>query len=154
MVFPSNYDLDTPMTNPIEAPAAPLQESPISLPTKSHRLKPSSPPEFSGDRTEGRAFLTSCELYMRLVPDQFPSEQQKIKWVWSFMKSGRAVYHVQNFLRHETRTGTPKFRTYMEFRQFFQKEFFQKDEVQQAIAWLESNEYFQGTRALEENSKS
>jgi len=53
-----------------------------------HKIKPAPPSDFSGDQAKGRAFLNSCELYMQLAGDQFPGEEEKISWAYSYMKSG------------------------------------------------------------------
>ena len=59
--------------------------------TTTHRLKPVTPSEFTGDRTKGRAFLNSCDLYIGLAPTQFADDQARIYWVLSFMKGNRAA---------------------------------------------------------------
>ena len=53
-------------------------------------LRPSVPTDFDGDRTKGKAFLTSCRTYIRLCPEGFPDDNVKIVWLLSYMKSGRA----------------------------------------------------------------
>ena len=53
-------------------------------------LKPSTPSEFDGERSKGRAFLTSCRTYIRLCPEAFDDEVQQIIWAMSYMKAGRA----------------------------------------------------------------
>jgi hypothetical protein len=57
-------------------------------PAENSKLKPSPPNDFDGDRTKGRAFLSSCELYFQLAPDQFVSEDIATHWALSFMKTG------------------------------------------------------------------
>jgi len=46
--------------------------------TTTHRLKPVTPSEFTGDRTKGHAFLNSCDLYIGLAPTQFANDQVRI----------------------------------------------------------------------------
>ena len=52
---------------------------------------PALPTEFDGERSRGQAFLNSVQTYMRLCPDSFHSDQVKITWTLSYMKSGRAA---------------------------------------------------------------
>ena len=52
---------------------------------------PTLPTEFDGERSRGQAFLNSVQTYMRLCPDPFHSDQVKITWTLSYMKSGRAA---------------------------------------------------------------
>jgi hypothetical protein len=63
-----------------------------------HHLKPASLNGFSGDCTKGRAFLTSCKLYMNLVPHQFGDDHTRIMWVFSFMKSDHAMQFVNRHM--------------------------------------------------------
>jgi len=114
------------------------------------RLKPSLPNDFDGDRTTGRAFLRSCELYIRLVPDQFPTEEIAVHWALSFMKSGRASTFAEQALVEEAVEGTPKFRTWLAFRTTFEEEFCPKNEAQLALAKLETTSYYQGRRTVDE----
>jgi hypothetical protein len=44
----------------------------------SPRIKPASPDNFDGDRSKGRTFLTSCELYLSLKGPDYPDEQSRI----------------------------------------------------------------------------
>ena len=52
---------------------------------------PTLPTEFDGKRSRGQAFLNSVQTYMHLCPDSFHSDQVKITWTLSYMKSGRVV---------------------------------------------------------------
>ena len=63
-------------SNPIPATPVPHTE----LPKASRKARPASPPEFNGDRSEGLAFLNSCQTYIRLCSEEFPDEQTKITW--------------------------------------------------------------------------
>jgi hypothetical protein len=42
------------------------------------RVKPSAPSHFDGDRAQGHAFLTSCELYISLTQSDFVNKQVRI----------------------------------------------------------------------------
>jgi len=68
------------VTNAVVTPLNPLN-------TTTHRLKPATPSEFTGDCTKGCVFLNSCDLYIGLAPTQFANDQERIYWVLSFMVS-------------------------------------------------------------------
>ena len=92
----------TPVSNPRSPAPAPAPVTVIA-PTPL-RIKPGIPPNFDGDRTLGRAFVTSCLLYFSLCPADFTDEQTKIHWVLSYLKSGRAAIYTDCVLRTELRT--------------------------------------------------
>ena len=50
-------------------------------------------------------FLNSCSLYIRLAPEQFCDEQEKILWALMFFKGGRAAKWSKNVFRQEMNTG-------------------------------------------------
>jgi hypothetical protein len=52
------------------------------------RVKPGIPSNFDGDRAQGRAFLTSCELYILLTQSDFINEQVHIHWALSIIFQG------------------------------------------------------------------
>jgi hypothetical protein len=95
-------------TTPVP-PTLPIPADPAS------NLKASLPNEFTGDRATGRAFLNSCELYIRLARSKFVDEPTMVHWALSFMKSGRASLFAHRVLRSEARTGTPKFTSWADF---------------------------------------
>jgi len=61
-----------------------------SLPAgqKGFSLKPSPPLAFNGDRSMGKAFLTSCRIFIRLCPGGFKDEVTKMIWAMSYMNTG------------------------------------------------------------------
>jgi hypothetical protein len=72
---------------------------PVTTPLKvSHpfRVNPGTPSNFDGDRAQGCAFLTSCELYISLSQLDFVKDQVRIHWALSYFKGG----HVANFAEH------------------------------------------------------
>jgi hypothetical protein len=69
------------------------------------RVKPGIPSHFDGDRAQGRAFLTSCELYISLTQLDFIDEQVHIHWGLSYFKGGRAASFTECLLRQELRSG-------------------------------------------------
>jgi hypothetical protein len=145
------------LTGGNQTPPPPTQERSGETPTSAsiseqprRRVKPSPPSDFSGDRTKGRAFINSCDLYIRLASEQFSSEEDKINWAYSFMKSGRAALFVDRMMRFEARVGTPKFTDWAEFRKTFTAEFCLKNETQLALAKLETPGFYQGRRTVDE----
>ena len=103
--------LGAPVPNPVPSlllphlglqPNTPL--SPISTfntPSASQKrpiLKASVPRDFTGDHTKGKAFLSSCQTYMRLCPEAFPDKTTQIIWALSFMKSDQAYCWAQRAL--------------------------------------------------------
>jgi hypothetical protein len=86
-------------------------------------LKPATPNDFGGDRTKGRAFLNSCELYQALVPSQFADDHAKIMWAFSFMKSDRAARFVDRQMRLYSAVGSLTYASWPEFVTEFISEF-------------------------------
>jgi hypothetical protein len=74
----------------------------------------------------------------------------KVNWVYSYMKSGRAALFVDRMLRHEARTGVSRFRSWPDFHDVFISEFCLKNELQMALATLETSSYYQGRRSVDE----
>ena len=147
--------------NPEVAPASPQvpsnsrKSSMASLPTtsagrKKSTLKPSFPPEYSGDRASGKAFLTSCRTYIRLCPESFEDEATKIVWAMSYMKSGRADRWATREFELETKIGSLRFTDWIDFEDEFRKDFLPLDSEATAINILETNSYFQGRRTVDD----
>ena len=110
------------MTAPT-SPALPTKPTPIppspSAGRKKLSLKPSAPSEFDGDRTKGKAFLTSCRTYIRLCPEAFDNEVQQIVWAMSYMKAGRAGRWVAREFELESEKGKLRFREWSDFEDEF-----------------------------------
>ena len=66
---------------------------------------PTLPTEFDGERSRGQAFLNSVQTYIRLCPNSFHSDQVKVTWTLSYMKSGRAAKWVAWVFRWEEENG-------------------------------------------------
>jgi hypothetical protein len=103
-----------------------------------------SPDNFDGDRSKGRAFLTSCELYLSLTGSDYPDEQSRIHWALSFFKSRRAVMFAECIVRQEMRTGVMAFADWTDFTSEFMSTFCPENEATSALMRLESDRYFQG----------
>src|SRR3981189_59397 len=87
---------------------------------------------------------------MNLRRTEFTDEQDQIQWVLSYMKSGRAATFAQRTLRKEFRTKKLAFANYQEFHQQLELEFCEEDETTHALIRLESDQYHQGLRTINE----
>jgi Retrotransposon gag protein/Zinc knuckle len=117
------------------------------------RPKPATPPDYDGDRKKGLTFLHSCQTYIRLCPEEFRSEQTKIVWAMSYMKSGRAAKWTARIFRWEElpeNIGLSKFLDWEDFRDEFKKEFTPAHTDSLAINRLESAAYYQKNRSLDD----
>jgi hypothetical protein len=86
------------------APPPPASPPPVITPLKAlhpSRVNPGTPSNFDGDRAQGRAFLTSCELYISLSQSDFVEDQVRIHWALSYFKGGRAVNFAERIIRQE-----------------------------------------------------
>lgn len=125
---------------------------PVDTP-RTRTARPASPPEFDGDRTKGKAFLNSCQTYIRLCPKEFTDEQHKILWAISYMKTGRAQKWADRHFRWEQQPenrGANRFVDWEDFREEFRKEFIPEHEDALAINRLETSAYYQKGRSLDD----
>ena len=140
----------TTATQPVEQTSQSPPTTPIPFTAPRHRgPAPALPSEFDGDRTKGLAFLTSCQIYIRLCPDNFSDEQAKIVWAMSYMKSGRAARWAARVFKWEEVRKTPSFPNWEGFRDEFKKEFCPAHTEATAINRLESTAYFQRNRSVD-----
>ena len=86
-------------------PVNPPSLVPSALTKQRTRPKLPSPPDFSGERTSGRAFLNSCTLYLCLALEQFSCDEEKIFWTLAFFKDRHATRWSENLFRQEVDTG-------------------------------------------------
>ena len=129
----------------------PLRPATFPLPEQPPRTRPkaATPESFDGDRSKGRAFITSCLLYFSLRQSEFTSDQDQIKWVLSYMKSGRAALFAQRTMRAETLLNRPAYASFEAFLQTLEEEFTPEDEATHALVKLTSDEYFQGSKTVD-----
>jgi hypothetical protein len=113
------------------------------------RVKPSAPSHFDRDRAQGRAFLTSCELYISLTQSDFVDEQVRIHWALSYFKGRHAANFAECILRQEMRSGKMCFASWHDFMEEFAATFCPENEATTALMRLESDRYFQGKRNVE-----
>jgi hypothetical protein len=134
------------------APPPPASSPPVTTPLKaSHpsRVNPGAPSNFDGDRVQGHAFLTSCELYILLSQSDFVEDQVRIHWALSYFKGGCAATFAERVIRQEMRSGKMCFASWDEFREEFTVVFCLENEATTALMRLESDRYFQGKRNIE-----
>jgi Retrotransposon gag protein/Zinc knuckle len=135
---------------PPTPPKVPINITPVRTSPAGRPPPPALPSEFDGDRSQGQAFLNSCQTYIRLSPDSFLSDEIKITWALSYMKTGRAAkWAARVFKWEEDNEGYPKFLDWNEFRTEFRKDFCPAHSDVAAINKLESTTYYQKTRTLD-----
>ena len=140
----------TAATQPIEQTSQSPPTPPILSTAPQHRRPvPALPSEFDGDRTKGLEFLMSCQIYIRLCPDNFSDEQAKIVWAMSYMKSGRVGRWAARVFKWEEVRQTPWFPDWEGFRDEFKKEFCPAHTEATAINQLEFTAYFQRNRSVD-----
>jgi hypothetical protein len=104
------------------APPPPVPTPPVITPLQASqpsRVKTGIPSHFDGDRAQGCAFLTSCELYISLTASDFVDEQVHIHWALSYPKSRRAASFAECILRQELRSGKMCFISWSDFTEKF-----------------------------------
>jgi hypothetical protein len=97
------------------------------------RVKPGVPSHFDGDRAQGRAFLTSCELYISLTQSDFIDDQVRIHWALSYFKGGRAASFAERILCQELWSGKMCFASWREFTEEFAVTFCPENEATTAL---------------------
>jgi hypothetical protein len=113
------------------------------------RVNPGAPSNFDGDRAQGRAFLTSCELYISLSQSDFVEDQVCIHWALSYFKGGHVATFAEHIIRQEMRTGKMCFASWDEFREEFMAAFCPENVATTMLMRLESDWYFQGKQNIE-----
>jgi hypothetical protein len=83
------------------------------------RVKPGIPSHFDGDRVQGHAFPTSCELYISLTQSDFVDEQVRIHWAPLYFKGGCVASFAERILRQELRSGKMCFTSWHDFTEEF-----------------------------------
>jgi hypothetical protein len=83
------------------------------------RVKPGIPSHFDGDRAQGHAFLTSCELYILLTQSDFVDEQVRIHWALLYFKGRRAASFTEHILWQELQSEKMCFTSWHNFTEEF-----------------------------------
>jgi hypothetical protein len=129
------------------APSPPVSTPLVITPMQAlqpSRVKLGIPSHFDGDRTQGCAFLTSCELYISLTASDFVNEQVHIHWALSYFKGRRAESSTKHILWQELRSGKMCFTSWSDFTEEFVSTFCLENEATTALMQLKSDCYFQG----------
>src|SRR5467141_14754 len=127
------------VTQPIPAPAG----------QRKILLKPSSPLDFDGDRSAGKAFLTSCRTYIQLRSEAFDDDLVKIIWAMSYMNTGCAGRWATREFETEAQNGRLRFLDWLDFEKQFQKDFLPLNAEAVAVNTLETTDYFQRSRTVD-----
>jgi len=138
-----------PNTPPPPIPSPPVSLSSAPTVRRTHP-KLSCPPDFNGERYNGRTFFNSCSLYIRLAPEQFQDKQERILWALTFFKGGRAAKWSENIFRQEADTGIFPIQTWGEFERQFRLHFFPVNAEADAINTLEGTSYHQGNPTVDD----
>jgi hypothetical protein len=97
------------------------------------RVKPGVPSNFDGDRVQGRAFLTSCELYILLTASDFIDKQVRIHWALSYFKGGHVVIFAERIPQQELRSGKMCFASWSDFTKEFASTFYPENDATMAL---------------------
>jgi len=138
---------------PIPTPPPPVSPpSPVPTAPSKQQTRPKlpSPPDFSGDRSSGRAFFNSCTLYLRLALEQFSCDEEKILWTLAFFRDGRAAKWSENLFRQEADTSIFPIQSWAHFEQQFWSQFFLVNAEADAVNALEGSSYYQGHRTVDD----
>ena len=88
-------------------------------------------------------------LYLHLALEQFTCNKEKIFWTLAFFKDGCAAKWSENLFRQEADTGIFPIRSWTNFEQQFQSQFFPVNAEADAINTLEGSSYYQGNRTVD-----
>jgi len=88
-------------------------------------------------------------LYLRLAPEQFSCNEEKIFWTLAFFKDRRAARWSKNLFRQEADTGVFPIQSWANFKQQFWSQFFPVNAEADAVNTLEGSSYYQGNRMVD-----
>jgi len=89
-------------------------------------------------------------LYLRLAPEQFSCNKEKIFWTLAFFKDGRATKWSENLFHQEADTGIFSIQSWTDFEQQFQSQFFLVNAELDAIHTLEGSSYYQENQTVDD----
>jgi len=81
---------------------------------------------------------------LRLAPEQFSCDEEKIFWTLAFFKGGQAAKWSENLFCQEADTGIFPIQSWTNFEQQFWSQFFLVNVEADAINTLERSSYYQG----------
>jgi hypothetical protein len=94
------------------------------------RVKPGIPSNFDGDRVQGCAFLTSCEL---TASDFIDEEQVHIHWALLYFKGRCVASFAERILWQELRSGKICFASWSNFTEEFTSMFYPENKATTAL---------------------
>jgi len=89
-------------------------------------------------------------LYLRLAPEQFSCDEEKVFWTLAFFKDGRAARWSENLFRQKADTGVFSIQSWTDFERHFQSQFFPVNAEADAINALEGSSYYQGNQTVDD----
>jgi len=89
-------------------------------------------------------------LYLRLAPDQFTCDKEKIFWTLAFFKDGRTAKWSENLFRQEANTSIFPIQSWIDFEQQFWSQFFLVNAEADTINALKGSSYYQGNRTVDD----
>ena len=150
LVVSLSHTVNTLVSQNSGATPQPIPSAPTTSTANKRRVRPASPADFDGVRENGRTFLNSCTLYLSLAAQEFADDTERIHWAFTFMKKGRAAEQVNRWLQQEAKSGLPCFADWGRFVKAFEELFCPVNEQENAVITLESDNYHQGRRTVEE----
>jgi hypothetical protein len=113
-------------------------------------MEPSPPTKFDRDHTKGCAFMNSCHLYIRLCPDEFLDDEEKIFWVLSFFKKDHAATWVDHTLRWAEHHGCQCHAMWDTFIKDYISHFCPLNKRMTALMKLKTRQYYHNKHDVEE----
>ena len=98
----------------------------------------------------GKAFLTSCQTYIRLCLESLEDDLTKVVWGMSYMKTGHAGRWATREFERKVKSRHLCFIDWVNFEEEFQKDFMPLDSEATAVNVLETALYFQGRRSVDD----
>jgi len=87
---------------------------------------------------------------LRLAPEQFTCNEEKIFWTLAFFKDRRAAKWSENLFHQEADTGIFPIQSWVNFEQQFWSQFFLVNAEADAINTLEGSSYYQGNWTVDD----
>jgi len=89
-------------------------------------------------------------LYLRLAPEQFSCDEEKILWTLTFFEDGRVARWSENLFCQEADTGVFPIQSWADFKQQFWSQFFLVNAEADAVNALEGSSYYQGNQMVDD----
>ena len=114
-------------TRPQSTLTVPSQQarSTMAAATQNNEIKMSAPAEFSGERTKTEEFIADCILIFGANPTRFDTDEKKIAYALSYIKSGTGGSWKLNWIKEHTNstTGVVAHGAWNTFKDAFLKQF-------------------------------